>query len=118
MKELSEVISIDKIAPLVIGQTVVKFGKSTGITVGVVSGIKTDSRLPDSPAETCEYTVVGIGGRKFANRGDSGAFVVQADGALVGMILGGCPDSKVTFVTPIDAVFEDIKAQTGWEVLL
>ncbi len=109
---------IDKIAPLTIGQIVVKFGRSTGTTVGVVSGIKTDACIPGSPAQTSEYTVVGMGGRTFANEGDSGAWVVQADGTLVGMVLAACLDSGVTYVTPIEAVFKDIKAQTGREVLL
>ena len=109
---------ISRTAPLTIGDIVIKFGKSTGTTVGVVNGIKSDVKVPDSPVLTREYTVVGLHGRMFADRGDSGAFVVKADGVLVGMVIAGSLDSNLTYVTPIEAVFEDIAAQTGWEVLL
>ena len=54
----------------------------------------------------------------FADEGDSGACVVQASGVLVGMVMGGSLDGKITYVTPIDAVFEDIEVKTGWAVLI
>lgn len=49
--KLNTVINIDKKTPLTIDQTVIKFGRSTGNTVGVVCGTKTDARISSSPVE-------------------------------------------------------------------
>ena len=49
----------------------------------------------------------------FGTRGDSGAFVVNEYGSLVGLYWGGNEYSGVSFFTEINHVFEDIKTITG-----
>ncbi|KAI9840514.1 MAG: hypothetical protein M1837_001574 [Sclerophora amabilis] len=66
----------------------------------------------------CESDVRMGQGRNLAEKGDSGAFVINFCGALVGMVVGGNPKVGSTYVTPIEEVFQDIKAQTGFTVTL
>lgn len=118
LREILRVECINKIGSLSIDQTVVKIGRATGVTVGIVNSVRTDVQLPGSPHQTREFVVIGMRGRPFADEGDSGAFVILPDGALVGMVVGGDTKCNLTFVTPIQAIFNDIQTRTGWEVLL
>lgn len=62
---------------------------------------------------TWESTVVGSRGKSFSEPGDSGSFVFTQEGVVIGMVFGGSAECSVTYVTPIQAILDDIKAVTG-----
>ncbi|KAI9835814.1 MAG: hypothetical protein M1837_003586 [Sclerophora amabilis] len=105
---------------MTIGDVGFKSGRSTKITSGEFNAIKSNVRLPPSPLATREWCFVGHDANPFSTKGDSGAWVLSLNGNLGGMLLGGHAEdeSKPTYVTPIEAIFEDIKEQTGCEVEL
>lgn len=116
---LSSVDLVNRTAPLRIGDVVAKFGKATGFTVGTVHAPFDIVCMPDSGGkETREYSVLGDKGTAFAAGGDSGAFVLDGDGSLVGIVFGGNTATLLTYVIPIDAIFKDIEACTGCPVEL
>lgn len=67
-KATIEKLSIDEIAPLKMGKLVVKFGHTTGATVGCVAGLKVDAHLPGSPSESTRY-IIRFGGELFTVEG-------------------------------------------------
>lgn len=96
-------------------------GKSSGAVVGEVSHIDSRVRPPGLDRITTEFVVCGTNGSKFTVPGDSGAFVLDTEGALVGLLWGG-PRGKGHdgngYVTPITEVLRDIEHQTGAKVTL
>lgn len=59
----------------------------------------------------------------FLRPGDSGSLVFlnckdQMDAPLVGLAIGANPKSLVSYMAPIDLIFEDIKAVTGYDVIV
>ena len=45
----------------------------------------------------------------FSKGGDSGSFVWDSDGYVVGMLWGGKEQTFVTYVTPMETILDDIK---------
>ena len=100
------------------GMIVVKKGRSTGVTIGRVNGIKINTEIEGVFGSTTEWFVIPLTeaevkeeglegvrecmGRKlvqgvFAAEGDSGALVVDfKTNAVVGMIIAGLEGSKKT----------------------
>jgi hypothetical protein len=75
---------------LQIGINIIKSGRKTGVTEGLVDLVYAHAKLQDSPEVTEEFTIVSESPlRIFSASGDSGAAVVDEDGFIVGMILGG-----------------------------
>ncbi len=99
---------------------VYKFGRSTGFTEGCWSYLQSEVHLPDSPHETVERAFLAnrSRGQFFADHGDSGAWVLNREGQLAGLIVGGNPQLRWVYATPISAVFADIEAQLGCKVSL
>lgn len=114
---LVEGSSLLGIGDMRIGDQVAQFGKKSGPKLGVFSTIKSDCKLPGQPGTTTENVVCGKSGLSFAEPGDSGAFVVNMDGLLVGLLIGGPVGEhrQVGYVTPIGEVFGDIQTRTGWK---
>lgn len=74
--------------------SVMKLGRSTGLTIGSVSAVPTLVKSSEAAVE--ELTVVPESNDYFAVPGDSGAFVLDETGQVFGMVHGGMfPDSKV-----------------------
>lgn len=95
---------------------VFKVGRSTGFTVGFLGSDKGCCKLDG--LETEEYTAMGRGGQLFAKHGDSGSLLCDAvDGAIYGLIWGGCLEKNLTFVTPIDIVFQRLH-ENGYDLTL
>lgn len=93
------------------GSWVVKNGKSTGVTSGRVSRL---TRLVqwENQQESEEVDVVGLT-KDFAQAGDSGSFVVDEDGNLVGLLIATDLITSCGLVTPIEELLADVKAMTG-----
>ncbi len=106
-----------------------KIGRSTGITTGEYHGIKSLLRteMPSNhleekppPRITNEHVIISNKDEPFSEDGDSGAWVLNRHGDLVGMIWGAANDreQKYCYFTPIAVLKKDIEEQTGMEVEL
>ena len=96
-----------------------KFGRTTGYTTGVLNAIQSHCILPNSDGESVEWCFLG-NKCDFSRKGDSGSFVLSGLGELGGVIIGGTTDNynDLTYVTPIDEVFQDIEQRLGYTVRL
>lgn len=93
------------------GDPLFHVGRSSGVKFGVCSGIKPDIDWPEHGCLTSEWMVSGKG-KPFCDYGDSGAWVMNEDGLLVGMVFGASLAGPA-YVTPIQCILADIKARTG-----
>ncbi|KAL2062791.1 hypothetical protein VTL71DRAFT_5863 [Oculimacula yallundae] len=99
-------------------QIVWKFGRTTHYTYGVSSEIESNFKGVDDLVSD-EWMVMdspagrGIYQKYFSMAGDSGSFVWDSDGFVTGLLWGGRQECQRTFVTPIEAVLEDIKTICG-----
>jgi hypothetical protein len=106
-----------------LGRRVGKCGAKTGIRTGTVCDgfVKGTSMrqmyqhydLTNIDSKQVYY-VPAVAGRKFASRGDSGAWVVDSTFSVVGTIFGGEShgeegEEEVTYFTPLSAIIEDIE---------
>ena len=96
-----------------------KFGRTTGYTTGVLNTIRSHCILPNSDGESVEWCFLG-NKCDFSRKGDSGSFVLSGLGELGGVIIGGTTNNynNITYVTPIDVVFQDIEQRLGYTVHL
>lgn len=120
-----ESICTSALTPSTPPQPVFKKGRTTGCTWGLAGAIRTDVKL-----ENEIYTVVDICSPEshrhdFCKQGDSGAVVLDKQGRLCGLLIGGTErdfgqgaDFEHGFVIPIDLVFDDIESVTGLKVSL
>ncbi|KAH0551475.1 hypothetical protein GP486_007310 [Trichoglossum hirsutum] len=82
---------------------VFKRGRTTACTVGYVNGVR--SVIKD---ETEEYVIVSTAPTgRFAVKGDSGSWIVDRQGLLVGMLWGVAPEGSAIF-TPAEYLFKFI----------
>lgn len=97
---------------------VYKFGRATLSTEGRFSHIQSEVKLPDSPHKTTEKVFIATGshGKCFGTNGDSGAWVLDKDGKLGGLLIAGNPQMGLVYVTPIGVVFADIEARLSCKV--
>lgn len=111
---------MDEVGGMQHGDYVIAFGKKSGVRVGRFNSIDSDVHWPEHPQhKTTEYVVAGLDGEIFANKGDSGAFVLTSEGKLAGMVIGGPdPAGGPGYVTPITEVWRDIGAQTECNIEL
>lgn len=96
---------------------VFKCGQATGVTMGYVNEIKQDSRsLSGWPQDVANQSYVVLSAHEnllVGSAGDSGAWLVDAEGKLLGMVHGGNNNNKTCFVIPIHDLFTDIQNITG-----
>ncbi|KAM5384520.1 hypothetical protein ACJZ2D_001556 [Fusarium nematophilum] len=118
-----------------------KRGATTGLTFGITNEIKAIVRTAEGKEPTAwGYIVVPSKSGHFSKRGDSGAAVFDANSKVLGLVNGGYEyramdeavrfgrklkpeDEKplvyyqsgndLTFVSPIQAIFEDIQEHSG-----
>lgn len=97
---------------------VAKFGRSTGFTEGYHNAIESHVQWKEGAALTRELCAVSSF-KDFSEIGDSGAWILNEQNQVVGMIFAG---NKVnynrvwTYFTAIDQIFEDIEKVTGRRV--
>lgn len=103
------------------GASVIKIGRTTGHTEGVVNGVAI--QIWESNILTQEVAVIASSGETstggFATTGDSGSLVVSlVDLEAVGLVVGknDVETPRWVAVTPLWAVMEDIKRVIGEEV--
>lgn len=99
------------------GTDVQKVGRITSHTLGETLGRSTVT-LPGVP-KTLEMRAVkklGTGDPSFAERGDSGAWILDMKGEVLGMIFAGDPMRHTAYYTPLDMMLEDMKEHTGLEL--
>ena len=109
---------VDTTAKMSLGDTVILFGKVSGMTLGTFSAIKSSVSWSEHKGLTTECVVAGVDGHAFADFGDSGGFVMNKSGALVGLLIAGSEGKGTGYVTPIQAIWDDIRTQTGREIEL
>lgn len=86
-----------------------KCGRTSHLTYGIASEIKSDYRWDDGVTESEEWAIKDPKGGFFSKGGDSGSLVYDSDGRVSGLLWGGRYDAFMTFATPIEAVMSDIK---------
>ncbi|DAA74440.1 TPA_exp: Uncharacterized protein A8136_3407 [Trichophyton benhamiae CBS 112371] len=105
---------VKQLAQLRLGGWVTKRGRSTGYTTGEVNHMHREVQWP-SGETTFEIEILSYTAN-FAAPGDSGSFVTNVRGELVGMVSAidhRAGQFNVTFVTPIDVIQDDVKRMTG-----
>jgi len=98
----STTVSIDDVD---VGLAVQKYGRTTGETYGVVTGINAALKIGYSSGTARFVNQIVITGTrgKFSNAGDSGSLIVtQSDNNPVGLLFAG--GANLTIANPIDAV--------------
>lgn len=112
-------------SPLYASLDVFKIGRTTGLTVGAIERLSTyvkirrqsNSKQKAPMRTTLEmYAVRGLYGTAFNKAGDSGAWILDPEGDLVGLLWGGCEKSGQGYFTPIQLVIDDIEKSTGKKV--
>jgi hypothetical protein len=101
---------------------VIKHGRTTGWTAGILNTLLSDSRMIGSDVPYRGYMVhdlpTPVGHPwHFSDKGDSGSIVFSFDGKMVGMLNGGCDDAPFrTITTPIEFIclhLEDLVRMEG-----
>ena len=112
------------------GLVVIKYGRSTGRTVGRVQDQRLTLSLaiiqkikggvlanPGSVISVDEWLVIGSD-KPFCEGGDSGSLVIDQEGALVGLLWGASfsPVSTHAIITDIHTVIASIKETAGLDM--
>lgn len=92
-----------------LGKTVMKCGRTTHLTCGKVTGVGCTVKLEYGACDELEFVnqVRVQNPNGFSRGGDSGAAVFTAEGAVMGLLIGG-DDDTITWVTPMDLVLKDL----------
>jgi hypothetical protein len=109
--EPNEIVS--NYAPLVTGDWVAKTGRTTTVTAGEVSSIKTEVWWENGMKSMESVVLTAIGGHQFAKGGDSGAMVINLKKEWVGIVIGSDAYFETGYVTPVQDLMDDIKEKTG-----
>ncbi len=101
------------------GEMLIKAGRTSGLTRGVISELRGSLKFNDVPGETFRaYEVIPVGGEKWAEPGDSGALALDRSGSWVGLVFGGDVTRGSGFVIPTDVIVRDIESRTGGKLKL
>ena len=96
-----------KATPAILGLTVQKYGRTTGLTKGIVSGINAMVNVyygDDVAFFVGQIMITGTKGR-FSAGGDSGSLIVTEEGKNpIGLLFAG--GGRLTIANPIDAVLQ------------
>ncbi|EFR01132.1 hypothetical protein MGYG_04137 [Nannizzia gypsea CBS 118893] len=106
------------------GMVVFKKGNRTGFTAGQLNGTKTTTLQHWIQSKEGEwtairgqaYSVAPNGCPAFGDAGDSGSLVIDCDGKLAGLYLGGDRDNGWGLFIGWEDLFNDIKLMTGSNV--
>ena len=114
--EICEGFIVQETAEVGLNDFVVKKGRTTGITSGIINKMDRVVAWPVlGGKETEEIEIMGLGA-DFADPGDSGSFVTDAKGRLVGMLFAkdACASGfDISFMTPIHDLQDSVRERTG-----
>ncbi|KGO53834.1 hypothetical protein PEX2_023620 [Penicillium expansum] len=119
-KKATDIGSLDSRRPFA-GRPVWAYGFRQGLTWGLTNGLQEPAFLMSRENGYTETIVIhrdvvlGLNGKPFANKGDSGTFVFTGDGILLGMMYGGRrgANSNVNYIMRTVDLLQDIKERTG-----
>lgn len=109
--------AVNEFGVMKLGDQLMLFGRVSGVKFGEVDAIISDIKWQEQPSLTKERAVCTGNGETFCKEGDSGSFVLNGDGQLVGILVDWNIMGQA-YVTPIQAFIDDIRAQTGFNVCL
>ncbi|MCJ1347168.1 hypothetical protein MMC31_005389 [Peltigera leucophlebia] len=116
-KKITEDSVVRQFGSMSKGSWVVKRGRTSGTTTAIVNGMTRTVKWDRESSELVSREVEVYGMTDdFAFSGDSGSFVCDHNGALVGLLIGSetCAGSfGCGFVTPIAEIQADVKKKTG-----
>ncbi|EEQ31269.1 hypothetical protein McanMca71_006840 [Microsporum canis] len=107
---------ITRIDPIPNSQSaVIKKGRTTGVTVGTISGLTSIAiRIPGLPAGLHHRGFeISSGPAPFAKPGDSGSWVLNMSGQVIGLLFGGDVADGSAMVMPMNLVVKDIEEKVG-----
>lgn len=96
-----------------------KAGRATHLTSGEDVGLRSVHihrhivQGKEIPVETYEHCIKGQRNTRFSRHGDSGAFIFDSQGCVVGLLFGGSEAKYTSYYTHIHDIFADIKEVTG-----
>jgi len=90
------------------------FELSTPIKVAI--DLPSNASRKSSKRTHVETFVIKGFNEQFNQGGDSGSWILDAGGNLVGLLWGGCSGSDDCYFTPIKDVIDDIEERTGKKV--
>ncbi|KDB23805.1 hypothetical protein H109_04305 [Trichophyton interdigitale MR816] len=94
---------------------VVKKGRTTGATSGILDGLVPAAlRISSFPVGVHRRGWVVVNkDMHFAKNGDSGAWVLNMSGQVVGMVFAGDKADGTALIAPMDLIVEDIEDKVG-----
>lgn len=108
--------TITNFSEVIPGAWVMKMGKSTRATAGFINRMPRIIQWEDQQ-ESEEVDVVGFL-QEYVLGGDSGSFVIDVNGNLVGLLIAADLVTSCAFITPIGEVLADANAITGGNLTL
>lgn len=121
LKGATEVANISDV-PLFHGNNVFKMGRTTDLTSGIIHPVSIHVRALELPSNskhkrpvrpTLEQQVIlAPFPHLFNERGDSGSWILDKNGNLVGMVWGACVRSRCCYFTHIQDIIGDIERVT------
>ena len=97
---------------------VIKYGRSTGWTLGEVNGCEAThfEWLPDQKTSR-SIAIIGYGGGEFCDFGDSGSMILNSKGEAAALLFASKFDNQkstnaVTYAADIQATIDDIERHT------
>ncbi|KAK6537348.1 hypothetical protein TWF694_011540 [Orbilia ellipsospora] len=112
-------IDFNAIADPEIGEKVIKIGKESGVTFGIIHSVRDGVSLPENGCKSKEWCVCRYGPRRsFSEFGDSGSFIFNTKLQVVGILTSGTDNEMFTYMTPIKMVLRDIKEKTGLDLFI
>lgn len=108
------------------GTKVRMHGYQSGESVGVYNGLPVANIQAEMGEEgiittvtSLEYSIIGLEGESFSERGDSGAMVscesetsIGTINVIIGMVVGGFEKERITRFTRVDFLVDDIMEMT------
>jgi hypothetical protein len=91
-----------------LGQSLMKCGRTTGLTCGLVTGVGCTVRVRYEQCGFVEFIdQIRVESPNFAISGDSGSVAYTTSGSVVGLVFAG-DDDRTTFLNPMTAVLSEL----------
>jgi hypothetical protein len=110
--EVLDIGALTGTAAAVVGSSVRKRGRTTGLTYGVVTSVDATLRLDFGDGigvRTLRDQIKVYSAERFGDHGDSGAVFVDADNRVVGLYVGGT--GSTGFANPIEPVLRQLDVE-------